>query len=158
MIRKRLAALILAAVLAVGMLGGCNWNNRGDLLALNYGSINKMLEEEKCPVTVSSSKSLNEAVAAAAKTLDGAPRPKGEPKGIKLQIARQTGTMPLICTVTDRSYWPNSLLGNPDRHEKTAVSFAQRLYQKGNGSAYKAAVAGFSTKEGDRMLLFVMSK
>lgn len=158
MMQKRLAALVLAVAAAVCILSGCSLNNRGDLLAMNYSLINKMLQEENIPVTVSSSETLNEAVAEAARSLDGAARPDGEPTAIKTRIARQTGTMPLICTITDRSYWPNSLLGNPDRHEKTAVSFAQQLYQKGNGSSYKAAVAGFSTKEGDRMLLFVMSK
>lgn len=158
MIRKRLAAWILAVLMAVCLLSGCSWGSRGDLLALNYSSINKMLQEDNVPVTVSSSDRLNEAVAAAAKALDGAPRPNEVPAEIKTQIARQTGTMPLICSASDRSYWPNSLLGNPDRHEKTAVSFAEQLYKKGNGNAYKAAVAGFTTQEGDRMLLFVMSK
>lgn len=158
MIRKRLAAWVLAAVAAVCLLSGCSWGSRGDLLALNYSSINKMLQEDNFQVTVASSDRLNEAVAAAAKTLDGAPRPDGEPEEVKIRIARQTGTMPLICTIYDRSYWPNSLLGNPDRHEKTAVSFAEQMHQKGNGSSYKAAVAGFTTKEGDRMLLFVMSR
>lgn len=155
---KRLAAWMAAVLMTVCILSGCGLGGRGDLLALNYSSINKMLQEDNIPVTVSSSETLNEAVAQMARALEGAPRPHGESNEVKTRIARQTGTMPLICTITDRSYWPNSPLGNPDRHEKTAVSFAEQLYQKGKGNSYKAAVAGFTTKEGDRMLLFVMSK
>lgn len=159
MIQRRWTALVLAVVMAACLLGGCSWGSQGDLLALNYGSINKMLQEDGVQVTVTSSDTLNEAVAAAALTLEGAARPdSAKESSIKTQIARQTGTMPLICTVYDRDYWSNSLLGTPDRHEKTAVSFAEQLYQKGNGSAYEAAVASFTTKEGDRMILFVMSK
>lgn len=156
--QRRWIAWILAVVMAACLLAGCGLGSEASLLALDYASINRMLKEDGLEVTVSSDDTLNQAVAEAAQALDGAEREESESDAVKTQIARQTGTMPLICEAYDRAYWPNAPLGNPDRHEKTMVSFAQQLYESGNGRSYTAALAGFTTKDGDRMLLLVMSK
>lgn len=155
---RRWMTLLLAFVLAVGLLGGCGLGGQSEIIHLNQAVIQRMLQKEGLNITVAENDALNQTVEQAARNLNGAQRPDPEPAAVRSQIARKSGMTPLICSVYDWAYWPNRLLGNPSRHEQTAVSFAQQLYQEGHGSAYAASVASFTTRDGDKMLLFVMTK
>lgn len=155
---RRWIALILTAVLAVCLLGGCGLGVQSGLIHLNEKVIQEILQKEGLNITVTEQNALNRAVEQAAQSLEGAQRPDPEPAAVRSQIAREIGTQPLICGVYDSAYWPNSLWGNPNRHEQTAASFAQQLYKAGHGNAYAAAVASFTTRDGEEMLLFVITK
>lgn len=155
---RRWIALVLTAVLAVCLLSGCGLGAQSGLIHLNKGVIQEILQKDGLNITVTEQEALNQAVEQAAQNLNGAPRPDPEPASVRSQIAREIGTPPLICSVYDSAYWPNSFWGNPNRHEQTAASFAQQLYKEGHGSAYAAAVASFTTRDGEEMLLFVMTK
>lgn len=155
---RRWIAMLLTAVLAVFLLSGCALGVQSGLIHLNKEVVQQLLEEEGLNITVTEQDALNQAVEQAAQNLEGAQRPDTELASVRSQIAREIGTPPLICSVYDSAYWPNSPWGNPNRHEQTAASFAQQLYEEGYGSAYAAAVASFTTRDGEEMLLFVMTK
>ena len=155
---RRWLSLLLTAVLAVCLLGGCGLGAQSGLIHLNKDVIQEILQKDGLNITVTEQDALNQAVEQAAQNLNGAQRPDPEPAAVRSQIAREIGTPPLICSVYDSSYWPNSPWGNPNRHEQTAASFAQQLYQEDHGNAYAAAVASFTTRDGEEMLLFVMTK
>lgn len=155
---RRWVALLLAAVVAVCLLSGCGLGAQSGLVHLNENSIQKMLKKDGLNITVTQQDALNRAVERAAQSLEGAQRPDPEPAAVRSQIAREIGTPPLICGVYDSAYWPNRPWGNPNRYEQTAASFAQRLYKGGHGNAYAASVATFTTRDGEKMLLFVMTK
>lgn len=155
---RRWLLLLLTAVLAVCLLSGCGLGAQSGLIHLNKDVIQEILQKDGLNITVTEQDALNQAVEQAAQNLEGAQRPDPEPAAVRSQIAREIGTPPLICSVYDSSYWPNSPWGNPNRHEQTAASFAQQLYKEGHGDAYAAAVASFTTRDGEEMLLFVMTK
>lgn len=155
---RRWLSLLLTAVLAVCLLSGCGLGAQSGLIHLNKDVIQEILQKDGLNITVTEQDALNQAVEQAAQNLEGAQRPDPESAAVRSQIAREIGTPPLICSVYDSSYWPNSPWGNPNRHEQTAASFAQQLYKEGHGNAYAAAVASFTTRDGEEMLLFVMTK
>lgn len=155
---RRWLSLLLTAVLAVCLLSGCGLGAQSGLIHLNKDVIQDILQKDGLNITVTEQDALNQAVEQAAQNLEGAQRPDPEPAAVRSQIAREIGTPPLICSVYDSSYWPNSPWGNPNRHEQTAASFAQQLHKEGHGNAYAAAVASFTTRDGEEMLLFVMTK
>lgn len=151
-------AMLLMAVLAICLLGGCGQETQSGLIHLKEDVVQEILQKDGFDITVTEQDALNQAVEQAAQNLEGAARPDPELAAVRSQIAQEIGMLPLICDVYDNAYWPNSLWENPNRHEQTVASFAQQLYEEGHGSTYAAAVALFTTQDGDEMLLFVMTK
>lgn len=156
--RNRWMALLFTVALAACLLGGCGQGRHSGLVTLHENVIRRMLQEDGLDITVTETDALNQAVEQAAQALEGVSRLEAESGAMQKQIAQQAGSAPLICEVYDAAYWPNTPLGNPGRHDQTAAAFAQQLYREGHGASYAAAAARFTTREGDRMLLFVMTK
>ena len=151
-------AMLLMAVLAICLLGGCGQGTQSGLIYLKEDVIQEILQKDGFDIIVTEQDALNQAVEQAAQNLEGAARPDPELAAVRSQIAQEIGMLPLICDVYDNAYWPNSLWGKTNRHEQTVASFAQQLYEEGHGSTYAAAVALFTTQDGEEMLLFVMTK
>lgn len=147
----------LAAMLAAALLAGCGRGGRNGRIALDYNAINQMLQEDGQGVCVARSQTLDAAVEDAAALLAGYDWREADAAVAEAEILRQTGAAPLICEIYDQAYWPNKPFGSRSRHEQTAASFAQRLYQEGRGGAYTASMACFTSRDGRGLILCVMA-
>ena len=150
---KKLLALLLAAVLAAGVLTACGGPGTSAGVKLNTGTIEQMLETEGVTAAVAADGELSAAVDEVAASLAQCTLEEIGRLDVKSMVARRAGAEPLVCEVYGDSYWISTPLGYTSRRERTAAGLIDDL---GAGSYHVAAVV-FVEQGGQRQILFAVT-
>ena len=151
---KKILTLILAVVLAAGMLTACvNVPGSSAGVRLDTSTIEQMLENQGVTATVTADAGLTEAVDTVAASLALYNLKELDSLDIGAMVARQAGVTPLSCEVYGDFYWVSTPLGYASRRERTASSLIGKL---GDGS-YHVAAAVFVEQGGQRQILFAVT-
>ena len=150
---KRLLALLLAAVLAAGVLTACGGPGTSAGVKLNTGTIEQMLETEGVTAAVAADSELSAAVDEVAASLARCTLEEIGRLDVKSMVAQKAGVRPLVCEVYGDSYWISTPLGYTSRRERTAAGLIDDL---GAGS-YHVAAAVFVEQGGQRQILFAVT-
>lgn len=150
---KKLLALLLAAVLAAGVLTACGGPGTSAGITLNTDTIEQMLEKEGVEAAVTADDELSAAVDEVAASLALCTLDEIGRLDVKDMVARRTGAELLACEVYGDSYWISTPLGYASRRERTAAGLIGNL---GAGS-YHVAAAVFVEQGGQRQILFAVT-
>lgn len=150
---KRLLALLLAAVLAAGVLTACGGPGTSAGVTLNTDTIEQMLEKEGVKAAVTADDELSEAVDEVAASLALCTLDEIGRLDVKGMVARKAGAEPLVCEVYGDSYWISTPLGYASRREQTAAGLIDDL----GGGRYHVAAAIFVEQGGQRQILFAVT-
>ena len=124
---KRLLALLLAAVLAAGVLTACGGPGASAGVKLNTGTIEQMLETEGVTAAVAADGELSAAVDEVAASLAQCTLEEIGRLDVKSMVAQKAGVRPLVCEVYGDSYWISTPLGYTSRRERTAAGLIDDL-------------------------------
>lgn len=149
--RRKLLALLLAAVMTAGILTACGGPGSSAGVTLNASKIESLLEEQGVTAEVTADGDLSGAVAEVAAALAAYTFDQIEGLNVAEMVAQKAGVAPLVCEVYGDSYWVSTPLGYGSRREVTAAGLLDDL---GSG-AYSVAAARLVSQDGMKLALFV---